>query len=159
MIPVTRKLFAVLNPAAILDNTSPTTNVIDCSGFNHVRIVVWLGATDIALTALKLQEADAASDATTLTGGADITDSVFGTAANDTGSASTLPSATDDGKFYTFEVDGRGRKKFLKPVITIGDGAAGGFIVCWAELDRGEVVPSTAASKGVAQNMRIPNIT
>lgn len=156
MIPVTRKLFAVTPPAAIVDNNSFTTNVIDTKGYNHVRVVVLIGALDIALTALKLQEADAASDATTLTSGADITASVFGTAVNDTGSASTLPSATDDNKFFTFEVDCRGRKRFLKPIITMGDGSTGGFVTCWAELDRGEQVPTTAAQKGVSQNMRIP---
>lgn len=159
MIPVTRKLFAVTPPAAIVDNASFTTNVIDCKGFNFARIVVFIGALDIALTALKLQEADAASDATTLTSGADITDSVFGTAANDTGSTSTLPSATDDNKFFTFEVDLRGRKRYLKPVITMGDGSTGGFVCCFAELDRAEQVPTTATQKGVSQNMRIPNIT
>lgn len=156
MIPVTRKLFGVTNPAAIIDNASLTTNVIDTKGFNFCRVVVWLGATDIALTALKLQEADAASDATTLTSGADVTGTVFGTAANDTGSTSTLPTATDDGKFYTFEVALQGRKRYLKPIVTVGDGAAGAFVVCWAELDRGEQVPTTATQKGVAQNVRMP---
>jgi hypothetical protein len=156
MIPVTRKLFAVTPPAAIVDNASLTTNVIDCKGFNFLRVVVYFGAMDIAVTALKLQEADAASDATTLTSGADITGTVFGTATIDAGSTSALPTATDDNKFFTFEVDLRGRKRYVKPVVTCGDRAAGTYVCVWAELDRGEQCPTTAAQKGVAQNLRMP---
>lgn len=156
MLPTNYRTVAVTNPAAILDNTSATTNVIDGRGFRFVEIFVMLGATDIALTALKVQEADASSDATTLTSGADITETVFGTAANDTGSTSSLPSATADNNIYKFEIDMRGRKRFLKPIITVGDGSAGGFVCAWANLHRGEQSPTTAAQKGVAQLMRVP---
>lgn len=156
MLPVDRKFVSVTPPAAIVDNASLTTNVIDTKGFRYAEVLVYVGATDIALTALKLQEADVASDATTLTSGADVTGSRFGTDANDTGSTSTLPSATDDNKFLKFEVDLRGRKRYLKPVVTFGDGSVGGFAAVWAELSRGENVPTTASQKGVSQLMRVP---
>lgn len=159
MLPTNYKLVAVTNPAAIIDDASAVTNVIDTKGFDFVEICVMLGATDIALTALKVQEADAASDATTLTSGADVTDTVFGTAANDTGSTSTLPSATADNNIYKFEIDMRGRKRYLKPTITVGNGSVGGFVCAWANLWKGENEPTTAAQKGVAQLMRSPNLS
>lgn len=156
MIPVMHKLVSVTPPGAIVDNAALTTNVIDTQGFRFCRIVVHQGATDIAVAAMKVQEADAASDATTLTSGADITGTVFGTATNDAGSTSALPSATDDNKFQTWEIDLRGRKRYLKPVITGGDGSAGSYFTVWAELYRGEQVPTTAAQKGVDENLRVP---
>lgn len=156
MLPTNYKTVAVTNPAAILDDTSATTNVIDTKGFRYLEIFVMLGATDIALTALKVQEADAASDGTTLTSGADVSGTVFGTDANDTGSTSTLPSATDDNKLYKFEIDLRGRKRYLKPTVTVGNGSAGGFVCAWANLHVGEQEPTTASQKGIAQLMRVP---
>ena len=156
MIDVCEKFVGVTPPAAIVDNNSFTTNVIDTQGFRYAEVYVYLGALDIALTALKLQEADAASDATTLTSGADVSGSVFGTAANDTGSTSSLPSATADNLCFKFEVDLRGRKRYLKPVITMGDGSVGGFVTCFAILSRGEQQPTTAAQKGISQLLRLP---
>lgn len=156
MIPVTNKLFNVCPPAAIVNNASLTCNVIDTQGFRFLRVTVVLGALDIALTALKLQESDVAASGTALTGGTDVVGSRFGTDNNDTGVASTFPSATDDNHFFTFEVDLRGRKRYILPVVTIGSGSTGGFATVVAELDRGENTPTTAAQKGVTQNMRVP---
>ena len=156
MIPVIDKLVAVTPPAAIVDNASLTCNVVDTLGFRFARYVFYFGAMDIAVATLKIQEADAKSSGTALTSGADITGAVFGTSTNDTGSTSTLPSATDDNKFFTVEIDLRGRKRYLNPVATMGDGAAGTFVAVHCELYRGENVPTTAAQKGVAQNLRVP---
>jgi hypothetical protein len=156
MIPVTSNLFLVTPPAAIVNNASLTCNVIDTQGYRFARVTVILGATDIALTALKVQESDVKASATALTGGADITGAVFGTSNKDDGTASTLPSATDDNKFFTIEIDLRGRKRYLLPVVTIGNGSTGGFATVFVELDRGENTPTTAAQKGVSQNLRVP---
>lgn len=156
MIPIVDKLVAVTPPAAIVDNAALTCNVIDTLGFRYLRVVMHLGASDIAVAAAKLQEADVAASATALTSGADITGTVFGTATNDAGVASTVPSATDDNKFFTWEIDLRGRKRYVLPVVTGGDGSAGAYIALWGELYRGEQVPTTAAQKGVAQNLRVP---
>jgi hypothetical protein len=156
MTPVMSKLFGVTPPAAIVNNGSLTCNVIDTLGFRFCRVKVFLGATDIALTALKVQESDVKASATALTGGADVTGAVFGTSNNDTGVASTLPSATDDNKFFTVEIDLRGRKRYLLPVVTIGNGSTGAFAAVEAELYDGENVPTTAAQKGAAQNLKVP---
>jgi hypothetical protein len=156
MIPVCHKLASVTPPAAIVDNAALTCNVIDTQGFRFCRIVMAMGATDIAVAAAKVQEADVAASGTALTSGADVTGTVFGTAVNDAGSTSAVPSATDDNKFFTWEIDLRGRKRYLLPVVTAGDGAAGAFFHLWAELYRGENVPTTAAQKGVDENLRVP---
>lgn len=156
MIPVQHKLVRVVSPAAIVDNASLTCQVVDTQGFRFARYVFYFGAMDIAAVALKIQEADAKSSATALTSPADVTGAIFGTSNKDDGTASALPSATDDDKFFTVEIDLRGRKRFLNPVATMGDGAAGTFVCAWCELYRGEIVPTSAAQKGVSQNLKVP---
>jgi hypothetical protein len=150
-----KKLVNAILPVAIVDNAAVSSLVIDTLGFGYLEIAVQLGATDIALTAFKVQEADAKTNSTTLTSGADVTGTVFGTDANDTGSTSTLPSATDDNKIYKFEIDLRGRKRYLQVQATVGNGSAGAFIAAIAALSRGAQVPTSAADKGVAQLMRV----
>ena len=159
MNPVKHKLVRVTSPAAIVDNASLTCQVVDRQGFDYARYVFYFGAMDIAASALKVQESDAKSSATALTSGADISGAVFGTSNQDTGAVSVLPSATDDDKFFTVEIDLRGRKRYLNPVVTLGDGAAGTFVCAWCELYRGENVPTSASQKGVSQNLRVPVIT
>ena len=157
MVPVAENVFVVYEPQAIVNNASLTCNVIDTQGYRFLRLEVILGATDIALTALKLQESDAKASSTSLTSGADIVGTRFGTDNADTGSASVLPSATDDNKVYTFEIDLRGRKRYILPVVTVGNGVSGAYTTIVARLVRGENMPTTAAQKGVAQLMRVPS--
>lgn len=149
------KVVIVLAPAAIIDNASPTTNVIDCSGYSYCNIYAVLGATDIAVTALKVQESDVAASATALTSGADVTGLIYGTSANTAGSTSTLPSATDDNKVFAFEIDCRKRKRYLDVAATMGDGTAGGYLSIIAVLSRGDSTPATAAERGCAQILRV----
>lgn len=158
MVPITHKLVRVTSPAAIVDNASLSCLALDTKGFKYVRYVIYLGATDIALTVCKLQEADATDDSTTLTSGADITGAVYGTSTDTGGSTSVLPTATDDNEFHTIEVDLRGRKRYLNPVITVGDGAAGGYVAVFAELYRGENTPTTKAQKGLGGELRVPSL-
>lgn len=47
-----------IKPAAIIDDASAVASEVDTAGANYVEIVVQLGATDIAMTALKLQSCD-----------------------------------------------------------------------------------------------------
>ena len=147
-----RKIVSVIQPAAIIDNASATTAVVDTLGWDYAVFDIQLGATDIALTALKLQESDALNGSD-LDSGADVSGTVFGTSVNDTGSASTLPSATDDNKLYAFFVDLRGRKRYLDLVATVGDGSSGGYLAATCSLFRGSVSPSSAATAGYAQRI------
>lgn len=143
------KEFIVTSPGALIDNASATTNSIDTLGYDYVTIDVILGATDIALTALKVQEADAD------TGYADVTGLVWGTSANIAGATSTLPSATDDNKVFKFEIDLRGRKRWLDVVATFGDGTVGGYIAILAKLWRAKDGPITASERGCAEILRV----
>ena len=145
------KLVSITPPAAIVDNASYTTASIDTQGWDYMQVVVYLGATDIAMTALKLQESDTDGGSY-----ADVTGLVFGTSSNIAGSTSTLPSATDDNKFFVFDVDLRGRKRYFDLVATAGDGTAGTFLTAFAILSRGKDQPVTAAERGASQILRVP---
>lgn len=148
------KVLAVIQPVAIVDNASWTTVEIDtkASGINweYCTIYFLLGATDIAIAALKMQESD-----TTGSGMADVTGLIFGTSENTAGDTSTLPSATDDDKVYAFEIDLRGRKRFLDMTATAGDGATGSFAAAIAVLSRGGQQPSSAAERGCSQILQV----
>ena len=155
MKPTKYKTVLVTPPAAIIDNAAVTTATIDTLGFAFLEIFVAFGAMDIAATLLKVQE----SDDSGMSGAADIVGTRVGTDANDTGSTSTLPSATSDNTIFKFEIDLKGRKRYLDLSLTAGDGAAGTFVVVWANLHEGDVAPTSATDKGVAQLMRAPVIS
>jgi hypothetical protein len=127
-----------------VDNASFATTTIDTLGFNKVAIYFQLGATDIAMTALKVQE----SDDSGMSGAADITGAVYGA----TG-APALPTATDDNKIFGFFIDLKGRKRYLDVVATAGDGSTGTFGACIAELYNGNVTSDDATERGLAANL------
>lgn len=149
------KLVSVTPPAAIVDNTSYTCNVIDTQGYDYCRIICHIGATDIAMAALKVQESDTKSNTTTLSSGADVTGLVFGTSTNIAGTTSSLPSSTADNTFQVFDIDLRGRKRYLLPVATAGDGAAGTYLAIHAELYNADAVPVTASECGAGDILRV----
>ena len=144
------KFVQLIPPAAIKNNASYTPVALDTQGYEYLQVVVSLGATDIALTALKLQEC-----ATSGGSYADITGMVFGTSNNADGSASVLPSATDDNKIFVFELDLRGRQRYIELVCTVGNGSTGGFVSAEAILSRPKIDPQTATERGLgAQVLR-----
>lgn len=144
------KALIVTSPRAILDNGSWTTNQIDTKGYDYCTIYVVLGATDIALSVLKVQES--ITDGSNF---ADVTGLVYGTSNNIAGSASTLPSATDDNKIFIFDIDLKNRNRYLDLVATIGDGTVGGFISAIAILSRSSQGITTAAERGASQVLRV----
>lgn len=148
-------LFGVTPPAAIVDNATLASNVIDTLGYDYCDIYCYRGATDIADVAMKVQESDTKSNTTALTSGADVTGLVFGTSTNIAGTTSSLPSSTSDNGIYKFEIDLKGRKRYLLPVVTHGDGSTGAFTVIWAALRKGELVTDTAAGRGFADILRV----
>jgi hypothetical protein len=70
-------------------------------------------------------------------------------------SPSTLPTATDDNHVFSFDVDLRGRKRYLKPVITIGNGTNGAYVNVLADLFRAEQMPHDAASRGLTAALSV----
>ena len=141
------KFAPVIRPQAIFDNTSPTSVCVDTLGAKYVIIKVELGATDIALTAMKIQESNTLTDANTLSGGADITGLDF------TGS---YPSATDDNKMYLFMLPTLGRKRYLDLILTVGDGTAGAYVHAEAILFDNERHNYDITSYNVAAIKSIP---
>jgi hypothetical protein len=140
----------VVPPGAIVDDTSFVASVIDLIDSAYVTIRVMLGGTDIAMTALKVQESDEADD-----NFADVPGLVFGTSKNIAGDTSTLPSADSDNSIFVFDVNAVGRKRYLKLVATAGDGSTGTYMAAIATLSRMAESPVTAADRGAAQVLRV----
>ena len=134
------KFVNVTPPAAIIDNAAAVTAAVDTKGFDECAFLVQLGALDIAVAALKLQESDSAGSGYTDIAGADFSVSPL-----------TLPSATDDNKLYLITVNLVGRKRYLDLSLTLGDGAAGTYVAVLAILGRGQQTPATAANRGLGQ--------
>lgn len=138
------KFVPITPPAAIVDNAAFTTAIVDTRGFRALRIIVLLGALDIALAALKLRE----SDADDMTGAVDVDGADFSV-------DGTLPAATDDNKAVAIFVNLNGRKRYLDLTLTGGDGTAGTYAVAWADLYRTAEAPSDAAGRGFAQELSV----
>lgn len=137
------KVVNVTPPAAIVDNASFSTTTIDTAGYSKLAVYFSLGATDIAMSALKIQE----SDDSGMSGAADVTGLVYGASG-----APSLPSATDDNKVFGFFVNLAGRKRYLDVVATAGDGSTGTYGACVAVLYDGEAINS-ATERGLAANL------
>jgi hypothetical protein len=148
MIQAQAEKAVAISPPQLVNNAAVVTTTVDTLGFNYAKITLFLGATDIALTALKVQE----SDDSGMSGAADIAGTVVGTDNNTGGSASVLPSSTDDNHFFSFYLDLRDRKRFLDLNATVGNGSTGAYLAAWAELSRAEIIPTTAAGRGNSQD-------
>jgi hypothetical protein len=144
------KIISVTPPAAKADDASFTTAEIDTRGFDRLAIIVYLGDTDIAMAALKVTESD-----TTGSGHTDITGLVYGTSTGIDGAASALPSATDDNKFFAFELDLRGRKRFIDVTATAGNGSTGTYAAIFALGFSREENLQSAANRGFANILRV----
>ena len=144
------KFVSVTPPAAIVDNAAYTTAEIDTLGWDYATIVVYLGATDIAMAALAVTESD-----TSGSGHANITGLVWGTSTNIDGSTSALPSATDDNKFVVFEISKANRKRYFKVSATAGDGTVGTYMSAVAILSPSNVNGYSSTTKGCLSVIRV----
>ena len=155
MIDIQSAKFAnVSPPAAVVDNAAYTSTVVDTAGADYVTFVVNLGETDVALATLKVQESDTITDSTTLASGSDVTGLVWGTSTNpDTGSTSTLPSATDDNKVFIAFVDTKSRKRYLQLQATAGNGTTGTYLQASAIVGRVAQGAYDATTRGVGSNL------
>ena len=146
----TAKWLHTTPPVAILDAASALTTEIDTKGWNYAEISVGIGASDIAMTALAVPESASAGS-----GHANVTGLIFGTSTNVDGSTSAFPCGTDDNQLHVFQVDLRGRKRYLDVTATAGDGSAGTFVAIQTRLSRGVTAPTTAAEAGAAELLRV----
>lgn len=131
------KFVNVTPPAAIVDNAAFTTAAVDTKGWNRCTFVASFGAMDIAAASSSVRHSDASnmgSPATLLTGGTDF----------------TLPVDTDDNKIFVFDIDLRGKKRYLDFEITGGDGSAGTYLSVLAILSEPTIAPDSVTERGVA---------
>lgn len=138
------KIVNICPPGAIVDNADFATTAIDTAGFGKCAVFFTLGATDIAMTALKLQQ----SDDSGMSGAADISGAVYGASG-----APALPSATDDNKVYAFHVSLQGKKRYIDLVATAGNGSTGTYGSAVAVLYNGNDFDPTATDQGVAGSL------
>lgn len=143
------KLVSITPPAAISDNATLTTAEIDTLGWSELTIIVYEGATDIAMAALSVTQSDSAGS-----GHAAITGLVWGTSTNIDGTTSALPSATDDNLFQVAQIDLKGKKRYIDVTATTGDGAAGSFVTILGILTRPQVSPTSASEAGANEILR-----
>lgn len=136
-----QKVVPVSLPVAISDNAAITTASIDTKGYDYLDVYLMLGATDIAMAALKIGQSDTDGSYVDVTGGD------FSVA------PATLPSATDDGLIYAIHVNLVGKKRYFDVTATTGDGVAGTYAVIWAVLSRAEQMPDSAADRGATQEL------
>lgn len=144
------KLVSITPPAVISDNATLTTAEIDTAGWEHLDIIVYLGATDIAMAALAVTESDTAGS-----NHSNVTGLVWGTSTNIDGSTSALPSANDDNLFQVAQIDLRGRKRYIDVTATTGDGSAGSYVTILGRLSRGEVTPTSISEAGCNEILRV----
>ena len=132
-----------------------TTVEIDTLGYAYMELLVMLGVVDGALTTFKLSESDTTGQTTA---GTDITGLIVGTSYNSEGGVSALPSAASDGTAHLFNVDLKGRKRFLYLQIVVGAGGSGDFIAAVAKLTKAQTTPKNAAGFNVTQALQSPAI-
>lgn len=144
------KWVSITPPAAIVDNASLTTAEIDTKGWDYAEVIVYLGATDIAMTALAVTESD-----TSGSGHANVTGLVYGTSTDVDGNTSSLPSATDDNGFFGFQIDLRGRKRYIDVTATVGNGTTGAYVTVFVRLSRAEVAPNSISEAGFTGLLRV----
>lgn len=143
--------FVSLTPsAAIVDDATLTVAELDTLNFDWCMYVLWLGATDIAVTSGLLTHGD-----TSGSGHITMPGTTLGTATDIDGDESAVPSATDDNGFFIWSIDLRNKKRYIDATIVIGDGTAGTFATVFALLGRGDKVPVTQAAMGAVQVIRV----
>lgn len=153
MLQVTDRMVQAIAPVSA-NGAAFTSTVIDTQGFRYLEFLACFGAIGANVTALRVQESDAITNATTLSSGTDVPGAVVGTSVNDAGTTSSLPTTADAGRIWKFEIDLRGRRRYLQIQCTAG--AAATLLAAIAKLSRGEVAPTTAAQKGAQQVLRVP---
>ncbi len=91
------KFVSVIQPTALTDNASWTTAEVDTLGWGYATFVFTYGASDIAMTALKLQESS-----TSGSGFTDITGLVVGTSTDIEGNATTCQVQPTMARFTSY---------------------------------------------------------
>jgi hypothetical protein len=141
MINIQNAKFALMGGPELKNNAAFSATATDTQGYDYVTVLVALGATDIATTgALKVQHCDTSGGTY-----ADVTGAVF----------SAAFSSTDDNKLYAIFMDRAttGLKRYIKISGTAGNGSTGTNLCTIAIMTRGNVAPTTATLRGLAEQV------
>jgi hypothetical protein len=113
------------------NNGAADAEAVDCKGASRATFVFMVGATDTTVDA-KLQEASASG----------------GSYADISSASITQLGATDDEAIVAIEVDRRvgSRKRYVKPVITVGNGSTGANVSMLAVLTYMDDAPGDSES-------------
>jgi hypothetical protein len=144
------KYLSLIDPAAIVDDTDFSTNEIDTKGYDYATIIFQYGTSDIAMVELTVTESDSSGS-----GHEDVTGLIVGTSDNIDGDTSSLPSATDDDELVVFEIDLRGRKRYLDLAATAGNGSLGTYASAVCILSKANVVPLSVSDRGCLELLRV----
>jgi hypothetical protein len=141
-----KKFHAFITPQIIKDDASWASNVLDTQGLDGVTVLIRLGATDIAMAALRVETSDTISTATAL-GGTPTVLVNFATA------PLALPTADDDNKAIAVYIPINGLvKRYINLVATAGNGSAGTYLIAEG-ICSPTIVPNTAAERGLLQQV------
>ncbi len=145
----------VIFPQAIKDNAewvgsagSTPVNIDTRPGgvkFNSARVMFMVGATDVTVATLKIQESDSESS-----GYADVVD-----LKGASGFVGGAPGPSDDNKFFAVVLDLRKRKRYLRVSAVAGNGTTGTYMACWVDLGDPTEVPDTDALRNVEEMLLI----
>jgi hypothetical protein len=138
----TTKDVVSVQPATRINNSAVTCAAVDRKGFDYAVAKLFIGANDIGLTVAKLQESDDDSTWTDIPGA-------------DFSIAGTLPGSGIQDAIWLWDVDLRGRKRYLRPALTVGNGSLGAYVTLVFELSRAEEMPHNAAERGAAQMLEL----
>lgn len=140
MMPVAKNVIAIIPISKTNGATAATeASLIDTKGWDYCEITVVASTADVVsntLSVLKVEEGDTTSSVATFSGCVSGTDYTIATNAY---------TSTTNQNVWSFGIDLRGRKRYLKvsasPQTTMVIGAT-------ARLSRGEQAPITAANAG-----------
>ena len=132
----------LIDPVANAGATTEET--LDTIGFRHATVIVGLGNAASSTTTLKMTE----SDASDMSGSADISGANFDGGTDVDGDTLALPGSSDDDKLDIFEIHlGPNRKRYLRPEVVVGGSTSA--VYCIAILSDGANAPAnTSAGKG-----------
>lgn len=137
------KFVRIVSPQAIVDNGSWTSQTVDTQGYTELCIVIFLGAIDVDMVALKVRS----SETNNGSDWADVDGLDWST------DASELPQDGDDNKFFLNFLHLSGKPRYYQIVATGGDGSAGTYLTSFAVLSGGAESPFNATKRGAKEEL------
>ena len=140
-------------PQSVASNASVSCAIIDTKGYNYARFIVDIGATNINIASLYVNE----SDLSNMGSAAIVSGSNFGGDNNDAGSTSSLPSNGSTNTAVCILINCKARKRYLQMVMSTAVLVNAAVLVSAAcDLSRPAETPRSASEAGLATRMVVP---